>query len=274
VTAGRLSWPELRLALAAPAPHGRFRSDWITVGGIRTHYRAATTAAGMPVVLLHGLAVSHRYLMPTADALATHHPVYVPDLPGFGLTGEPATVYDPNAHARHVAALMDRLGIGPACVLGHSFGGEVAARLAVDHPHTARALVLVGPTSDPAARSYHGQVGRWLADLVREDPRQAAILVRDVRDAGPGRILATLRRSVHNAIEADLARNTTPTLLLRGSRDPVAPTRWLIRAARVCLGTTETDTIARAGHNVTTTAGRQVADRVEQFLTRHCTGVS
>jgi pimeloyl-ACP methyl ester carboxylesterase len=191
--------------------------------------------------------------------------VYVPDLPGFGLTGKPARVYGPTGHARHVAALTDRLGLDPACVLGHSFGAEVAARLVTLHPHAVCALVLAGPTSDPSARSYRGQVGRWLADLLYEDPRQAAILARDVRDAGPRRILATLRASVHNAIERDLARTAVPTLLLRGRRDPVCPDRWLARAARICRGPTQTHTVDGA-HNAVTTSGPEVADRIDLFL--------
>jgi pimeloyl-ACP methyl ester carboxylesterase len=265
-----LSVRELRSTLAAPAASGPFRSHRTTVDGIRTHYRAATAGPGAPTtpaVLLHGLAVSHRYLMPTAGALAAHRHVYVPDLPGFGLTGKPPTVYDPARHAAHVAALLDGLGIGPACVLGHSFGAEVAARLAAERPDAVRALVLVGPTADPAARSYRGQVGRWLVDLLGEDPRQAAVLARDVRDAGPRRVLATLRTSVHNAIERDLARCTMPTLLLRGRRDPVAPNRWLAEAARVCAGPAERDTVPGA-HNAVTTAGPQTAERIERFLAR------
>lgn len=258
----------VRPALAAPRARDGFRSHAEEVLGIRTHYRAATAAPGTPVVLLHGLAVSHRYLMPTAHALAAHHPVYVPDLPGFGLTGKPPAVYGPGRHARHVAALLGRLGLGAACVLGHSFGAEVAARLAAEHPDTVGALVLVGPTSDPAARSYRGQVGRWLADVGWEDPRQAVILARDVYDAGPARVLGTLRRSVHNAIERDLARVTVPTLLLRGRRDPVAPPRWLAEAARACGGPAVTATVGGA-HNAVTTAGPQVAARIVAFLREH-----
>jgi pimeloyl-ACP methyl ester carboxylesterase len=266
LAAGRLGWADLRFALSAPRPHGPFRSHWVTVGGVRTHYRAALTAGGVPVVLLHGLAVSHRYLMPTARALAARHPVYVPDLAGFGLSGKPSTVYGPGEHARHVAGLLERLGVGPACVLGNSFGCEVAARLAAERPDAVAALVLVGPTADPAARTYRGQVGRWLADVVREDPRQAAILARDVRDAGPRRVFGTLRASVHNAIERDLAATVAPALLLRGSRDTVAPERWLRQAARACGGPADVATVPGSAHNAVTTGGPVVADLVERFL--------
>jgi pimeloyl-ACP methyl ester carboxylesterase len=268
-----LTRAEQRSATAAPRPCDGFVGRRVTVDGIVTHVRAAVGAAGAPVVLLHGLAVSHRYLMPTARALAAHHPVAVPDLPGFGLSGTPPQVYGPDAHARHVAALLDGgslAGIAgrPVCLVGHSFGAEVAARLAATRPESVSALVLAGPTSDPAARSYRGQVGRWLADLVREDPRQAAILARDVRDAGPRRILRTLRTSVHNRIEADLGAVTAPVLLLRGGADPVAPREWLRRAAVLCGGPAEIAELDGAGHNALTTAGADAARLISDFLAR------
>jgi pimeloyl-ACP methyl ester carboxylesterase len=75
------------LAMRAPRNDREFESRWTNVGGIRLHDRASRNAvpAAFPVVLVHGLAVSHRYLMPLAAELAHRYPVRVVDLPGFGL---------------------------------------------------------------------------------------------------------------------------------------------------------------------------------------------
>jgi pimeloyl-ACP methyl ester carboxylesterase len=257
---------ELRLALAAPAPAQGWISRWTTVAGVPTHHRQREDEApqALPVVLVHGLAVSHRYLMPTAHALAGRHPVLVPDLPGFGLSGKPAMAYDVRRHAAHLAAWLGLRGLGRVCVLGHSFGAEVAAALAADRPGLVAALVLAGPTSDPAARTRRAQIARWCTDLLVEDPRQAAILARDVRDARPWRVFATLSHSVRNAIEEDLARAGAPTLVICGSRDPVAPPAWRAAAARTAGGSVVR--VPGAAHNAATTAGRQVADAVAAFL--------
>jgi pimeloyl-ACP methyl ester carboxylesterase len=242
----------------------------LAVEGIATHWRelADPPHGQPPVLLLHGLAVSHRYLMPTALDLAATHPVYLPDLPGFGHSGKARRVFDAAAHADHLAAWLARIGLARVCVLGHSFGAEVAAALAVRHPARVGALVLVGPTSDPAARSHWGQLRRWLVDLLREDPRQALILLRDVRDAGPRRIAGTLTRSVRHPMERTLAGVRAPTLLLRGSRDPVVPERWLREAAAIVAGA-GIGTVAGAAHNVATTAGTEVAAAVLAFLAVH-----
>ncbi|MGI5522546.1 alpha/beta fold hydrolase [Micromonospora sp. CA-259024] len=265
--AGRFGLTELRLAMAAPRPAAGLTSEWRLVGGLRTHTRrGADPGTGTPpVVLVHGLAVSHRYLTPLAVALATTHPVYMPDLPGFGLTEHPHGAYDVRGHADHLAAWLAAYGLPPVCLLGHSFGAEVAASVAANHPGAVRALVLAGPTSDPAGRSRRTQVGRWLVDTLREAPLQAPILARDVWNARPWRVFATLSYSVRNAIEADLVRITTPTLVLTGDRDPVVPARWRDQAARL-VSDAHRVVVPGAAHNVVTTAPTAVATAIRHTL--------
>ncbi|MDI6099514.1 alpha/beta fold hydrolase [Actinoplanes sp. NEAU-A12] len=241
-----------------------FAGRWTTVGGVRTHDRHDCRAGGLPVVLVHGLAVSHRYLMPTARALAGRHPVLVPDLPGFGHSDKPRRAYDVSRHAAHLAAWLDALGLSRVCVAGHSFGAEVVARLAVLRPDLVAAIVLASPTCDPAARSRRALVGRWFADLFVEAPWQAAVLARDVADAKPWRVLATVGHSVRNAIEGDLCRLPVPPLVLGGALDPVAPLRWRTQVAVLTGGVSVT--VPAAAHNVMTTSGRRSAAAIAAYL--------
>ncbi|NES14944.1 alpha/beta hydrolase [Micromonospora sp. PPF5-17] len=264
---GRFGVAGLRLALAAPRPAAGLISEFRLVAGLRTHTRRSTDPVGgtPAVVLVHGLAVSHRYLTPLAVALSPTHPVYVPDLPGFGLTQRPGTAYDVSRHAAHLAAWLDAYRLDPVCLVGHSFGAEVVAALAARRPDLVRALVLAGPTSDPAARSRRGQLSRWLVDALREAPLQAPILFRDGWDARPWRVVATLSHSVRNAVEADLVRVAAPALVLGGARDPVAPARWREQAARL-VPDGRSVTVPAAAHNVATTAPAQVADAIRALL--------
>jgi pimeloyl-ACP methyl ester carboxylesterase len=263
---GRLARREARAALAAPAVVDGFTSGWHRVAGLRLHVRERVPSAptAPACVLVHGLAVSHRYLMPTARCLR-QQAVYVPDLPGFGMSDKPPLVYDVDDHATVLATWLDTLGGGPVCVLGNSFGCQVAVELARRRPDRVSALVLVGPTVDPAAASVIGQLGRWLRDLFHEDPRQAPILLADVRDAGPRRIAATLRLSVRDRIETKLPLLAQPTLLVRGQYDRVAPQRWLEAANRLTPGSRIT-VLAGPAHNAVTTAGPQLAAAVQAFL--------
>lgn len=264
-----MSPAQRRLAHAAPAPARGFVSGWTPVGGLRLHVRSRA-AAGRPWVLLHGLAVSHRYLMPTAAAL-TGGPVHVPDLPGFGLSGKPRQAYDVERHCATVASWMDAEGLTGAWVLGNSFGCQIAVELAVRRPDLVRALVLVGPTADPAAPTAAGQARRWLADLAWEDPRQARIIAADLRDARPRRVLATLRSSVRHRIDRRLPLVPVPVLFLRGEHDPIAPPCWIHRAARLTPDAA-TGVVPGAAHNAVTTAGTAVAAAATAFARRPVAG--
>ena len=69
------------------------RTTWTTVRGWRMHARVAVQPPGRDtaaMVLVHGVGVSGRYLLPTAERLARRYPTYVPDLPGFGRSDKPA----------------------------------------------------------------------------------------------------------------------------------------------------------------------------------------
>ena len=110
--------------------------------------------------------------------------------------------------------------------------------LAVRHPDHVGGLVLVGPTMDPAARTASRQILRWLSDTVREDPLQLPILLRDIHDAGPRRVVGTLGHALRDPIEDKLPQVKVPVLVTRGSRrDPVFRTKpqlavELVHAAR------------------------------------------
>lgn len=78
---------------------------------VRMHLRASNLDAnGAPVVLVHGVAVSHRYLMPVAALLAARYPVHVVDLPGFGLSDDPGGVLDVPGLADYLARWL-RVGV-------------------------------------------------------------------------------------------------------------------------------------------------------------------
>jgi len=260
------TFAERRAALAAPADVEGFTSRWHQMGAVRLHIcqRSTATSGATPCVLLHGLAVSHRYLMPTARAQRNRR-VYLPDLAGFGLSGKPADVVDVGGHARILAQWLDTAGIGPVALLGNSFGCQVAVELASRRPDLVAALILVGPSTDPAAASVAGQLRRWLLDLAFEDPRQVPVLAADLRDAGVRRVTATLRLAVRDRITAKLATIQIPTLLARGSHDRIAPQPWLDHLATL-VPDAEMLVLHGAAHNAVTTAGPALAAAVDRFL--------
>ncbi|WP_342656533.1 alpha/beta fold hydrolase [Pantoea sp. RSPAM1] len=185
---------------------------------------------GLPVVLIHGLVMSGRSMESLALALGRDYHVLVPDLPGFGGSALPAS-----APVLSVKALADILwqwlqhnGFQRAIWVGSAFGCQVLAALADKYPEAVAGLVLQGPTADRHARSVVRQIWRGWRNSRMEAHRSPDSLARiDWAKAGLPRAFGTLRAMLNDPIEHHLTYLTAPTLLLRGSRDPVCPARWL-----------------------------------------------
>ncbi|OLP03938.1 2-hydroxy-6-ketonona-2,4-dienedioic acid hydrolase [Mycolicibacterium porcinum] len=119
----------------------------VTVAGRSIFY--AEAGAGPVVVMLHGggpgaSGVSNYGR--NIDALAEHFRVIVPDMPGYGRSTKGIDKADPFGFlADMIRGLLDELGIETAHLIGNSYGGAAALRLALDTPHRVGKLVLMGP---------------------------------------------------------------------------------------------------------------------------------
>ncbi len=104
---------------------------------------------GPPVVLLHGggpgaSGVSN--FSRNIEPLAENFRVIVPDMPGYGRSSKGVDRDDPFGYlAEHIRGMLDQLGIQRAHLVGNSYGGACALRLALDSPHRVDKLVLMGP---------------------------------------------------------------------------------------------------------------------------------
>jgi pimeloyl-ACP methyl ester carboxylesterase len=101
--------------------------------------------SGPPLVLVHGMFVSHWYFRPVIAELRRHFRVIAIDLPGFGESDRPPLEryrYDAVSAAELVNEIMEGLGLDAACLVGHSMGGGVALALAAHHPERVTRLVL------------------------------------------------------------------------------------------------------------------------------------
>jgi 2-hydroxy-6-oxonona-2,4-dienedioate hydrolase len=238
------------------------------VGGLRVHARvsAGSVPAGAPtVVLVHGVLVSSRYMVPTAERLAPHARVYAPDLPGYGESDKPARALDVPALADALAAWMRAVGLGRADLVGNSFGCQILADFAARYPARVRRLVLLGPTVDPRARSPARLAARWLLNVPREPLALDLVVARDFLDMGPRRTIGTIRQMLRDRIEAKLPLVRAPTLVVRGARDTIVPRRWAEAATR-SLPRGRLATIPGAGHTVNYNAPGAVARLVLAFL--------
>jgi len=243
------------------------RTTLTVVDGLRMHARVSEKwgAGGRPVVLVHGLVVSGRYMVPLMDELARSHVVYAPDLPGFGRSEGPPRALDMAGLADALAAWMRSVGLGGAALVGNSMGCQVIAWLALRHPELVEKVALQGPTMDPRARSMPRQAWRFLLDAPRERPSLTLIECVDLLRAGPARSLRTFRHALDDPVEERLPMVRVPALVVHGSRDRISPQSWAEEVARL-LPEGQLVVLPGAAHAANHSAPKGFARAVRTFL--------
>jgi pimeloyl-ACP methyl ester carboxylesterase len=120
------------------------------IKGVRMRYLVA--GSGPPVILVHGLGGAASNWIALARQLAQAARVLVPELPGHGGSSPLAAAPNLNPYADRLATLLAREKMHRATVVGHSFGGSVALRLAMRHPGLVGGVVLAGAAGISSSR--------------------------------------------------------------------------------------------------------------------------
>lgn len=232
------------------------------------HARVITNRAAIDapsIVLVHGLGVSSRYMMPTAERLSAHAHVYAPDLPGFGLSQRPRRALDIPQLSDVLAAWMKAERLESAVLIGNSLGAQIIVDFAVRYPERVERAVLVAPTIDPRARVFMRQLARLLLDAAREPLSLLRIVTGDYLRAGLARASRTLSYALVDRIEDKLPLMQTRTLVVRGGRDPIVPQQWM-EDATALLPRARLVVIPRAAHAVNYNSPDELAQEVLRFL--------
>lgn len=210
---------------------------------------------GAPVVLLHGGgpgATGVSNYARNIDALAQRFRVIVPDMPGYGQSSTDLDFSDPFGDlATAIRGLLDELRVDRAHLVGNSYGGAAALRLALDRPDRVDRLILMGPGGIGTTRNlptkglktlldYYGGDGpsrEKLATFIRDylvydgstvpeeliDLRYDASIQPQVIASPPLRRPSDLRTLLRMDLSRDerLAGCEVPTLVIWGTHDKV-----------------------------------------------------
>jgi pimeloyl-ACP methyl ester carboxylesterase len=241
--------------VAALVPHSD-RSRFVNVDGMRIHYQEFGGETDPPVILIHGYTASAYVWRLAAPRLAEAGlRVLALDLVGFGYSDKPrAFDYTIASQARIVTRFMDRLGIGRATLVGSSYGGAVAATIALDEPARVEKLVLVSAVCNDDLKHHPilrlvavPAVGELLTPFLADSRLLHRFRMRDAMspanhhlateeriDAvrrplfaadGHHSLLATSRNWDACRIEQDAHLIAQPTLIIWGEDDKVVPIR-------------------------------------------------
>jgi pimeloyl-ACP methyl ester carboxylesterase len=194
-------------------------AGYVDVRGVRTWYEEH--GAGDPLLLLHGGMSDARHFAPNLEPLAARYRVFIPERRGHGHTPDVdgSLTFDLMAEDT-IAFLEDVVGDGPAHLVGHSDGANVALLVALRRPDLARRVVSI------SGNFHHGGLTPGVIDA------DAAV---DTVDTGYGEVspdgpahLSVVADKVRRMwaeeptlTPAELAGITAPTLVMAGDDDVI-----------------------------------------------------
>ena len=177
----------------------------------------------VPLVHVHGFAVSGSYLLPTARALAHRATTVVPDLPGYGHSAAWGHALGIPSLSWVLREVLDALGLERVVLVGNSMGGPVCLEVAHSAPERVVGIVLTSPAggihNQPLARA----LVQFARDVGRESPRMAPVVLRDYLRFGPLNALQLFGELVRFPSLERILRTPVRTLAVIGSRDPLMP---------------------------------------------------
>jgi pimeloyl-ACP methyl ester carboxylesterase len=191
--------------------------------------RGPEVPGSVPLVHVHGFAVSGSYMLPTAAALAHRATTLVPDLPGYGQSAAWGHALGIPSLSWALLDVLDALGLGRVVLVGNSMGGPVCLEVAHSAPERVAGAVLASPAggmhNQPLARALL-QLAR---DAPRENPRMVRVVLPDYLHFGPVNALQLFGELVRFPSLERVLRTPVPTLAVIGSRDPLMPPPWRVQ---------------------------------------------
>jgi pimeloyl-ACP methyl ester carboxylesterase len=240
--------------------------------------RVLSAGEGTPLLYLHG--AGGLFWDPFLDGLAARHRVLAPEHPGCGDSQGLEHVEDLWDLVLYYDELLDALGVERASVVGHSFGGMVAAELASTSPERVDKLVLIAPIGlwldDHPVPDISAIPADQLPGLVLADPTgplAAAVSGPDPNDPEAlfraAMALASFNQFIwplpDKGLSKRLYRLKAPTLLIWGNQDRLVSPAYGDHFARA-IADSRLERVDGAGHVPQLERAEQVRELVDAFL--------
>lgn len=236
--------------------------------------RYSVIGGGPPVLLIHGWLSSSRIWDGLAGRLAQRFTVYTLDLTGFGESDKPLSGYGVRNGSRLLYSFCAHFGLTRTSVVAHDLGGNMAVKLAADHPDVVGSLILVAVPADeeqidlptplwlatlPIVGPLFYALGKavrpvramWMKPFVSDPDDLTEEILEDASQSTPAAVrtsLSTTRREISGGRLARQARILKgPMLLISGEEDQIVDPQSVGTWSRIA-DNAEVTLIEECGH--------------------------
>jgi pimeloyl-ACP methyl ester carboxylesterase len=219
---------EGKTAMEAKAAVAPTKTGYVEVNGVNYYYEIR--GKGEPLLLLHGGLMNLDTFGPVLPILAENREVIAVDLQGHGRTNlgdRPINLID---IGDDLAVILKELGYGQVDVVGYSFGGNSAFRLAVQHPDVVRRLVVVSaPFAQdgyfPEMLPQQAAVGAAMADMMKDTPMYKSYVAVAPKPEDFPKLLNAMGAWIRTPYDwkEDVKGLKMPVMLVYGDGDMIRP---------------------------------------------------
>lgn len=225
-----------------------------------------------PLLGLHGWGRTRGDLI--AVLAGTGHQSVAVDLPGFGASPPPPDVWGAADYAKLMADVILEMGGNPAIVVGHSFGGRIAACLAANHAHLVAGVVLTAVPLLRVVEIPRLSLGYRVFRVARKlglisDGRMEAVRQRFGSDdyrAAEGIMRDVLVRVVNEDYRNELHRIHCPVGLVWGAEDTAVPLEVVHQSEALLPQVVFKEVVAGKSHDVHRAAPEWVSQAIEAVV--------
>jgi len=255
------------------------KENKININGIDLYYK--TAGEGKPFLILHGWGASSVSWMRIIDEMASKgFKLIIPDLPGFGKTEIPKTVWGVGDYADFVISFIKELGFSRFYLLGHSFGGGVALKMATEKNVKPLKLIFCDAAIVREERlNLRQRISKFLArtgsKIISEDSRVYSFFEKmayrlagtyDYYRANP-LMKEVFKKVVSEDLTHLLPKVDMPCLIIWGEDDQITPVEDGVLFQQE-IDNSELKIIKGARHNPYKTDSVEVSESIIKFLNK------
>ena len=250
----------------------------VLIRGIESNFKIE--GEGKPLLILHGWGGSSDSWLDISNKLTLKgYKIICPDLPGFGKSGIPQKSWSLTDYLNWTLDFVNYFNLDKFYLIGHSFGGRIAVKLAANYPQRLEKLILCSPAGIKIKLSLKtgairliAEIGNYFFNLkylrVFKDIARS-IFYFFLRHKDYVKAKGVMRETMKKVLEKDisfcLSKINTKTLIIWGKNDKMVPIKYA-SIFKEKIKNSKLEVLASVGHNPHLEAPEELAELIIKFF--------